>query len=104
MATATALTVESVARAIAQWTPAPLDADLVISGGGARNPMIVEMLGARVQPRPMARFDDVFFDGEAKEAVAFAFLGHQTLAGRPGNFPSATGARGARVLGHITPA
>ena len=104
VATATALTVESVARAVAQWTPAPLDADLVISGGGARNPVIVELLAARVQPRPMARFDDVFFDGDAKEAVAFAFLGHQTLAGRPGNLPSATGARGARVLGHITPA
>lgn len=104
VATATALTVESVARAVAQWTPAPLDADLVISGGGARNPVIVEMLAARVQPRPMARFDDVFFDGDAKEAVAFAFLGHQTLAGRPGNLPSATGARGARILGHITPA
>ncbi len=104
VATATALTVESVARAVEQWTPAPLDADLVISGGGARNPVIVEMLATRVQPRPLARFDDVFFNGEAKEAVAFAFLGHQTLAGRPGNLPGATGARGARVLGHITPA
>jgi anhydro-N-acetylmuramic acid kinase len=104
IATATALTVESVARAIEQWTQAPPEADLVISGGGARNPVLVEMLAARIQPRPLARFADLFFDGEAKEAVAFAFLGYQTLAGRPGNLPGATGARGARVLGHITPA
>ena len=104
VATAAALTVESVARAIEQWTPAAPGTDLVISGGGARNPVLVEMLATRVQPRPVARFDDVFFDGDAKEAVAFAFLGHRTLAGRPGNLPGATGARGPRVLGHITPA
>jgi anhydro-N-acetylmuramic acid kinase len=48
-------------------------------------------------------FDQVFFDGEAKEAVAFAFLGLQTVSGRAGNLPAATGARGPRVLGHITP-
>jgi anhydro-N-acetylmuramic acid kinase len=104
VATATALTVETVARALEQWTPAPPAADLVISGGGARNPVLVEMLAGRVRPRPVARFDDLFFDGEAKEAVAFAFLGHLTLTGRPGNLPAATGARGPRVLGHVTPA
>jgi anhydro-N-acetylmuramic acid kinase len=48
-------------------------------------------------------FDQLFFDGEAKEAVAFAFLGHQSILGRPGNLPAATGARGPRILGHITP-
>ena len=49
-------------------------------------------------------FDEAFFDGEAKEAVAFAFLGYLHLRGRPGNVPSATGARGPRVLGAYTPA
>ena len=49
-------------------------------------------------------FDDCFFDGEAKEAVAFALLGWLHLKGRPGNVPSATGARAPRVLGHYTPA
>jgi anhydro-N-acetylmuramic acid kinase len=47
-------------------------------------------------------FDHLFFDGDAKEAVAFAFLGHQTILGRPGNLPAATGARGSRVLGNVT--
>lgn len=104
VATATALTVESVARALERWTPATAAADLVLSGGGARNPVVVAMLAARVQPRPLVRFDDLFFDGDAKESVAFAFLGHLTVAGEAGNLPGATGARGPRVLGHITPA
>ena len=40
---------------------------------------------------------------EGKEALAFAFLAHQTLAGLPGNVPGATGADRAVVLGDITP-
>jgi anhydro-N-acetylmuramic acid kinase len=104
VATATALTAESVARALERWTPATPDADLVLSGGGARNAALVAMLGARVGRRAVTRFDDLFFNGEAKEAVAFAFLGHLTLAGRPGNLAAATGARGPRILGHVTPA
>src|SRR5438132_1484483 len=105
VATATALTTETIARALERWTPdGGGDAELVISGGGARNPVVVEMLAARVRPRPVLPFDRLFFDGEAKEALAFAFLGFLTLAGKPGNLPAATGARGARVLGHVTPA
>ena len=103
VATATALTAESIARAVTAWTPAPPEADLVISGGGARNPTLVEWLAARVLPRRVVPFDALFFDGDAKEAVAFAYLGLLTLAGVPGNLPGATGARGPRVLGRITP-
>lgn len=103
VATATALTAESIARAITEWTPAGPDADLVIAGGGGRNPTLVEWLAARVMPRRVVPFDSLFFDGEAKEAVAFAYLGMLTLAGKPGNLPGATGARGPRVLGRITP-
>jgi anhydro-N-acetylmuramic acid kinase len=50
------------------------------------------------------QFDDLFFDGDAKEAVAFAFLGWLHLRGLPGNVPSCTGAPGPRVLGTYTPA
>ncbi|MDH4349330.1 MAG: anhydro-N-acetylmuramic acid kinase, partial [Gemmatimonadota bacterium] len=53
---------------------------------------------------PLIRFDQLFFDGDAKEAVAFALLGYLTIHGQPGNIPGATGARGPRVLGQITPA
>ena len=104
VATATALTVESVARALERWTPAGKDAELVISGGGAANPALVEQLAARVRPRPVVPFDQLFFDGEAKEAAAFAYLGLLALRNRPGNLPAATGARGPRVLGRVTPA
>jgi anhydro-N-acetylmuramic acid kinase len=51
----------------------------------------------------VGQFSDEFFDGDAKEAVAFAFLGKLALEHRPGNVPGATGARGPRVLGRITP-
>src|SRR6266511_1663006 len=72
VATATALTAETIARGIERWTPADTGTELVISGGGARNPMLVELLAARVRPRPVLAFDRLFFDGEAKEAVVFA--------------------------------
>src|SRR5437667_109600 len=105
VATATALTAETIARGLERWTPpGEGEAELVISGGGARNPVVVELLAARVRPRPVLPFDRLFFDGEAKEALAFALLGFLTICGKPGNLPAATGARGPRVLGHITPA
>ena len=106
VATATALTAETIAQALERWTPPPTgsEIELVISGGGARNPVLVELLAARVRPRPLLPFDRLFFDGEAKEALAFAFLGFLTVCGKPGNLPAATGARGPRVLGHVTPA
>jgi len=105
VATATALTAETIGRSVARWGgEADPSAEVVISGGGAKNPALVERLAARVQPRPVVLFDQLFFDGEAKEAVAFAFLGYQTILGRPGNLAAATGARGPRILGHITPA
>ncbi len=104
VATATALTVETIASGIERWMPAGREDELVISGGGARNPVLVEMLAARVRPRPVLPFDQVFFDGDAKEALVFAFLGYLTLCGKAGNLPAATGARGPRILGHITPA
>src|SRR3989449_8225654 len=61
-------------------TPPPTgpEIELVISGGGARNPVLVELLATRVRPRPVLPFDRLFFDGEAKEALAFAFLGFLT--------------------------
>src|SRR2546427_963897 len=97
VATATALTVETIARGIERWTPARASDELVTSGGGARNPRLVELLTTRVAPRPVVPFEGLFFDGEAKEALVFAFLGFLTLLGAPGNLPAATGARGPRV-------
>jgi len=103
VATATALTVATIADQVRRWLPAD-GAEIVASGGGVRNPAIVGGLTAALAGRPLSRFDDLFFDGDAKEAVAFALLGWLTLRNRAGNVPGATGARGARVLGRVTPA
>ena len=61
---------------------------------------------ADIHPNDMAviEFGQCYFDGEAKEAVAFALLAHLHLERMPGNVPTATGAQGPRVLGNLTPA
>ena len=103
VATAVELTARSIADAYARFVAVPL-ADVLLSGGGARNPAIVAALARTLAPRRVRLFSDVYFDGEAKEAVAFADLGSLYLRGLPGNVPSATGARGPRSLGTYTPA
>ena len=102
VATATALTARSIADAYKRFLPEPITETLV-SGGGARNPTLVRMIADLIAPVGVRQFSDVFFDGEAKEAVAFALLAHLHLSGRPGNVPRATGAKGPRVLGKLTP-
>ncbi|MEO8881342.1 MAG: anhydro-N-acetylmuramic acid kinase [Gemmatimonadaceae bacterium] len=103
IATAIAFTARSIADAYARFITAPVG-DVVIAGGGARNPALVDALTAALAPLPVKQFDSLFFDGDAKEAVAFAFLGQLFLDRRAGNLPAATGARGPRVLGKLTPA
>jgi len=103
VATAVSFTARSIADAYRRFVTAPI-ADVVISGGGARNPALVGALTAALAPLPVKIFDSVFFDGDAKEAVAFAFLGRLFLDRRAGNLPAASGARGPRVLGKLTPA
>ena len=112
VATAVALTARSIALAFERFIPEPV-AELVLSGGGAKNPVLFAAIeralaGVAAAPgfsgRRVITFNDLYFDGEAKEAVAFAFLGWLYLRGKPGNVPSATGARGPRVLGTYTPA
>ena len=104
VATAVALTVQSIAAAVSRWTPS--GTPVVASGGGVRHPVLERTLRDALAGvgHPLQRFDDLFFNGDAKEAVAFALLGYLTLHGQPGNLASCTGARGARVLGSVTPA
>ena len=102
VATAVELTARSVGDAYRRFVPEPLG-DVLLSGGGARNPALVDAIARELAPRPVRRFDEIYFDGEAKEAVAFAFLARLHLAGRTANVPSATGAQGPRVLGKLTP-
>jgi len=104
VATAVELTARSVALALARWVPGT--PEVVVSGGGVHHPVLRARLGQLLgeQGLPLRRFDELFFSGDAKEAVAFALLGYLTIHGQPGNLPRATGAQGHRVLGQITPA
>lgn len=102
--TAVELTAASIADQIRRWTPPRVE--VVASGGGCHHPVLWESLTRRLgeESRVLHRFDDVFFPGDAKEAVAFALLGYLAIHGQPGNVPAATGATGPRVLGMVTPA
>ncbi len=104
VATAYELTAQSVAVSIARWVPGT--PEVIGSGGGMHHPGLVARLGLLLNSRghSLRRFDELFFTGDAKEAVAFALLGYLTIHGQPGNIPAATGAGGHRVLGQITPA
>ncbi len=101
-ATAVEITARSVADAITRFLPAA--PEVLVSGGGARHPVVRRRLEALLAPRTVRNFEDVYFSGDAKEAVAFAHLGYLTVHGQPGNIPEVTGTRGARVLGSVTPA
>lgn len=103
IATATAITARSIADAYRRFMPEPV-AEVLVSGGGAKNPALVAMIEAAIAPIPVRAFADRFFDGEAKEAVAFALLAYLHVNHQPGNVPRATGARGLRILGTFTPA
>ena len=76
-------------------------AEVLVSGGGARNGTLMAALGAALAPVPVRSLAEVGLDPDAKEAVAFAVLANETLFGRPGNLPGATGAAGLRVLGKL---
>ncbi len=103
IATAVQLTAESVGDAYRRFIAEPVR-EVLASGGGARNPALFDAIQKAALPIKVRHFDEAFFDGEAKEAVAFALLGYLHVTNRPGNVPSATGARGPRVLGKRTPA
>jgi anhydro-N-acetylmuramic acid kinase len=106
VATAVELTARSVAGAVGRWIPG--DAEVVASGGGCHHPGLMAALRRALDALPgrfpLRPFEELFFPGDAKEAVAFALLGYLTLHGQPGNVPAATGAAGSRVLGAVTPA
>jgi anhydro-N-acetylmuramic acid kinase len=104
MATATELTAASVAGAIERFLEPRGGADVVVaSGGGVHNPALMRALARRLKGVPVVDSSTLGVDPAGKEALAFAFLAHQTMCGLAGNVPSATGADRTVVLGHITP-
>lgn len=102
IATLTALTARSIAEAYTRFLPDQPD-DLIVSGGGARNPTLLKMLAAALPALDVQSSDRLGLPANAKEAVAFAVLGYATLHGWPGNLPACTGASHEVLLGSLTP-
>ena len=107
LATATALTAESIATSfrlfvLRKMKGAPID--YIVSGGGARNATLMRMLAARLEPMgcKLATIDAFGMPAEAKEAAAFALMAWMTWHQLPGNVPSATGAKRPVILGQIS--
>jgi anhydro-N-acetylmuramic acid kinase len=100
LATATEFTVRTIVSSIAQY---PETAEVIVSGGGAHNRYMMERLRAVLRPR-ITTTAEFGIDVDAKEAILFAVLAYQTYHRRPGNIPSATGARKPAILGKVSPA
>ena len=105
IATATTLTARSVALAVERFVLPKGDfSELIISGGGARNPTLVAWLMKEVRRLDLnLRSSDEFgIPSSAKEAVAFAVMAYETWNRRPSNVPAATGAERSVVLGKVS--
>jgi anhydro-N-acetylmuramic acid kinase len=103
IATATVLTAATIALGVQSAVRRAAPADLVASGGGTHNPQIMAHLAAFLPGVAISTSTDHGIDADAKEAIAFAVLAHETWRRKPSNLPSATGAKRAVVLGSITP-
>jgi anhydro-N-acetylmuramic acid kinase len=106
VATATALTADSIAMACREYVLASIRGapiDYLVSGGGAKNSTLMEMLGERLTPLgcTLATTGASSLAVEAKEAAAFALLAYHTYHRRPSNIPSATGAEQPAILGQV---
>jgi anhydro-N-acetylmuramic acid kinase len=111
LATATALTAETIARSYQRFVRPRMKGpmvdymvDYIVSGGGARNRSLMAMLKARLEPMgcELTVTETFGLPAEAKEAAAFALLAWQTWHHLPGNLPAATGAKRPVVLGQVT--
>jgi anhydro-N-acetylmuramic acid kinase len=103
VASVTALTARAIGDACRRFI-APLGRvdQLIVSGGGARNPTLMKMIAAELPGIEVMTSAQVGVDCGALEAIAFAILAYQMLRGLPGNIPSVTGARSPAILGKLT--
>lgn len=102
VATITALTAESIARAYREFLPV-FPEQVILSGGGVYNQTLKNMLARRLAPARLLTSADLGIPIDAKEALAFAVLAYETWHQRPGNLPTATGASHPVILGTVTP-
>ncbi len=101
-ATLLELTAVTIAQALQQ--EAPGTQTVIACGGGVHNPALMRALARTLAPARLCNSSTFAIDPDYVEAMGFAWLARETLAGRPGNLPAVTGARGPRILGGIYPA
>lgn len=99
--TLTAFTARSIVDAYDRFLPQAPN-EVIVGGGGARNPILMKMLAAQLEPIPVLTSEAVGVNSDAKEAIAFTLLANETLLGNPSNLPSVTGADRPVILGKIT--
>ncbi len=100
LATLNYFTAASVALAFQRYAPAGT-AELIVSGGGALNPVLMRNIAALTEGARVKSIAALGIDPLAKEPACFALLAWLALTGQYNHCPSATGARGHRVLGKI---
>ena len=96
-ATLAEFTATAIANEVGKW-PA---GELLVCGGGGHNPLLMQRLAALLPSWRVDTSNSAGVDMDAMEAMAFAWLAHQTLHGLPGNLPEVTGARRPAILGAI---
>lgn len=99
MATLCELTARTVAAACATYG---LE-ELIVSGGGINNPVLMARIAALARPTTIRPVDDEGLPAQGKEAYLFALLGYLSVHGVAGSLPSATGASSGAILGSLTP-
>lgn len=100
--TATAFTAFSIAYNIQRFiTPEGFIHEIIVGGGGVKNPVLMRMLRILLRPIPVLTFEDFGLSSKAIEAMAFALLAKETIEGNPNNVPAATGATRHVVTGKI---
>lgn len=99
-ATLTELTARTAAEALRDHASFAVE-ELLVCGGGRHNRLLMDRLAAALPRVEVTTTDSRGVDGDWLEGLAFAWLAQQRLAGRAGNVPAVTGARGERVLGGI---
>ncbi len=104
IATITAFTAKSISDSYTKFIlPYYKIDEVIISGGGAYNPVLFRFLKDYLVDINISTVDNFGIPSNAKEALAFAILANETICGNPGNVPSATGAKESVVLGKIIP-
>ena len=102
LATLTDLTAASIADSYKRFLP-QLPQDLILCGGGSRNPYLKSRLQTHLPQTTLSSSDDWGLNADFKEAIAFAILAYWRLQGHPSNLPSVTGASKPVPLGDIHP-